>query len=54
VTEAYEAYRENDVLPATYEVIYAHAFAPDPSQPRRRAGSDIASFAVDRLRGSRR
>jgi len=42
------------VLPATYEVIYAHAWAPDPGQPRRRGGGEIASFPIERLRGSRR
>ncbi|MBS0584194.1 MAG: malonyl-ACP O-methyltransferase BioC [Proteobacteria bacterium] len=53
--EAYEAFRENGVLPATYEVIYAHAWAPDPGQPRRgRGGGEIASFPIERLRGSRR
>lgn len=54
VGEAYERHRTDGVLPATYEVIYAHAWAPEPGQPRRRGGSDIASFPVERLRGSRR
>jgi len=54
VADAYEAYRTDGVLPATYEVIYAHAFAPDPGQPRRRGGAEIASFPIERLRGSRR
>ena len=52
--EAYEAYRDNGLLPATYEVIYAHAWAPDPGQPRRGRGGEIASFPIERLRGSRR
>lgn len=53
--EAYEAFRADGVLPATYEVIYAHAWAPDPGQPRRRrGGGEIASFPIERLRGSRR
>jgi len=54
VADAYETRRTDGVLPATYEVIYAHAFAPDPSQPRRRGGAEIATFSVERLRGSRR
>ncbi len=54
VADAYEACRSGGVLPATYEVIYAHAWAPDPGQPRRARGSDIASFPIERLRGSRR
>lgn len=52
--DAYEAFRSDGVLPATYEVIYAHAWAPDPGQPRRTRGGEIATFSVDRLRGSRR
>ena len=54
VIAAYETFRHDGVLPATYEVVYAHALAPDPGQPRRTAGGDIASFSVDQLRGSRR
>lgn len=52
--DAYEAFRSDAGLPATYEVICAHAFGPDASQPRRVAGAEIATFSVDRLRGSRR
>ena len=53
--DAYEALRRDGVLPATYEVIYAHAWSPDPGQPRRgRGGGEIASFPIERLRGSRR
>jgi malonyl-CoA O-methyltransferase len=53
--EAYEKFRVDGTLPATYEVIYAHAWAPDPGQPRRSGGGgEIATFSVDRLRGSRR
>lgn len=54
VAAAYEAHRTDGVLPATYEVICAHAFAPDPTQPRRRGGAEVASFPIERLRGSRR
>lgn len=54
VVEAYEAFRRDGVLPATYEVVYAHAQAPDSGQPRRRGGADVASFPIERLRGSRR
>lgn len=53
VVEAYERFRDNGVLPATYEVVYAQALAPDPGQPRRHGGSDVASFPIERLRGSR-
>lgn len=51
---AYEAQRIDGTLPATYEVIYGHAFAPGEGQPRRGEGSDVATFSVDNLRGSRR
>jgi malonyl-CoA O-methyltransferase len=54
VVEAYERFRSDGVLPATYEVVYAHALAPEPGQPRREQGGDIASFPIERLRGSRR
>jgi len=53
VVAAYETFRADGVLPATYEVVYAQALAPDPGQPRRHGGADIATFSVDRLRGSR-
>lgn len=54
VLDAYEAFRRDGVLPATYEVVYAAAHAPEPGQPRRERGADIATFPVERLRGSRR
>ena len=53
--DAYESFRTDGVLPATYEVISAHAWGPDAGQPRRgRGGAEIASFPIDKLRGSRR
>lgn len=54
VEAAYERFRVDGVLPATYEVVYAIARAPAPGQPRRESGGDIASFPIERLRGSRR
>ncbi len=55
VAGAYDQYRRDDGrLPATYEVIYAHAWGPRPGQPRRRGGTDIATFPVDQLRIRRR
>lgn len=45
-TAAYETFRRPDGhLPATYEVIYAHAFGPEPGQPRR-GGRDGEIAAV--------
>ncbi|HOX71861.1 malonyl-ACP O-methyltransferase BioC [Dokdonella sp.] len=54
VVAAYESFRHEGRLPATYEVVYAQAWAPDAGQPRRSGNQDIASFPIDRLRGSRR
>ena len=54
VIDAYEPFREDGRLPATYEVVYAMAWAPEPGQPRRSREGAIASFPLDRLRGSRR
>jgi malonyl-CoA O-methyltransferase len=54
VAAAYEVQRRDGLLPATWEVITAMAFAPDPGQPRRvREGGQIASFDAAQLRGSR-
>lgn len=51
VARAYEPFRREDGrLPATYEVIYAHAWGPKPGQPRRSGGMDIATFPLDQLR----
>lgn len=54
VIAAYEAFRQQGRLPATYEVVYAQAWAPHAGQPRRSAEGAIASFPIDQLRGSRR
>lgn len=51
VARAYEPFRQPDGrLPATYEVIYAHAWGPEPGQPRRSKGVDIATFPVNQLK----
>ncbi len=52
---AYETMRENGRIPATWEVVTAHAWGPPPGQSRRmKGGGEIASFSIDSLRGSRR
>lgn len=52
---AYEAMRVDGRIPATWEVVTAHAWGPPPGQSRRaKGGGEIASFSVDSLRGSRR
>ena len=53
VIEAYEDFRRDGVLPATWEVIYAHALAPAIGQPLRTLEGDVASFSIANLRGSR-
>lgn len=54
VLDAYERFRTPQGLPATYEVISAHAWGAEPGQPRRGESGEIASFPIERLRGSRR
>lgn len=52
---AYETMRADGRIPATWEVVSAHAWGPPVGQPRRGAeGGEIASFSIDSLRGSRR
>ncbi len=47
----YEQFRNADgVLPASYEVIFAQAQAPESTQPRRNKDGEIASVSVDALR----
>lgn len=51
----YEHMRVDGRIPATWEVVTAHAWGPPSGQPRRTAGGgEIASFSLDQLRGSRR
>jgi len=52
-TDAYETFRRDGVLPASYEVVYAMAFGPQPGQPRRHGGGEIATFPVERLKRRR-
>jgi malonyl-CoA O-methyltransferase len=49
----YEPMRRSDgTLPLTYEVVYAHAFAPAPGA-RPQDGSTVSAFPLERLRGRR-
>ncbi|HET6588074.1 MAG TPA: malonyl-ACP O-methyltransferase BioC [Oleiagrimonas sp.] len=53
--DAYENLRVNGTIPATWEVVTAHAWGPPPGQPRRLPmGGEMASFSIDQLRGSHR
>jgi len=45
MTQAYEAFRVNGQLPATYEVVYGHAWAPEQKPP-----SDGVAVPLDALR----
>jgi malonyl-CoA O-methyltransferase len=46
---AYDALRRDGVLPSTWEVITAMAWAPAPGAPRREGMADVASFPADRI-----
>lgn len=39
---AYEQYRRDGLLPATYEVVYGHAWIPEGGAQRRRADGSVA------------
>ncbi len=44
---AYESLAQNRTIPATYEAVYGHAWAPEPGQARGRAG--VAVVPVGRI-----
>ncbi|MCW4455969.1 malonyl-ACP O-methyltransferase BioC [Flavobacterium sp. MXW15] len=47
---AYEPLRQADgKLPSSWEVIYAHAWAPDPGAPIRERGHDIAAVPLSAI-----
>jgi malonyl-CoA O-methyltransferase len=47
--KSYENYRTGQTLPATYEVVYAHGWAPFP-KTRPQDGSTVATFPFSRLK----
>jgi malonyl-CoA O-methyltransferase len=52
---AYEAMRVDGRIPASWEVVSAHAWGPPPGQSRRLpGGGEMASFSLSSLKGSRR
>jgi malonyl-CoA O-methyltransferase len=51
---AYETMRVDGRIPATWEVVTAHAWGPPPGQARRTPEGEIATFSLNSLRGSRR
>lgn len=46
---AYEKLRREAGLPATWEAIYAHAWAPEPGAPIRMGGHDVAAMPVSAI-----
>jgi malonyl-CoA O-methyltransferase len=46
---AYEEFRREGRLPATYEVIYGHAWAPQPGAMQRRHATDEVRVPVSRI-----
>lgn len=48
--EAYESFRVNGRLPATYEVVYGQAFAPQENRPLRDRRGELVQVSVDSLR----
>lgn len=51
MTAAYEAYRRDGRLPATYEVIHGHCWAPAAPPPRREPATAEVHVPVSELRG---
>jgi malonyl-CoA O-methyltransferase len=51
--DSYETYRVNDRYPASFEVVFGVARAPEEGQPMRTPEGEMAVFSVDELRGSR-
>ncbi len=51
---AYEAFRDNDRLPATWEIISALAWAPEHGVPIREGGEDVARFPASGIPVRRR
>jgi malonyl-CoA O-methyltransferase len=54
VFDAYECFRVEGRLPASYEVVYAQARAPQPGQPEREGEGELARFPIDALKIRRR
>ena len=50
MSEAYESYRHNGLLPATYEVVYGHAWAPEEKESLQNGADGVFHFPVDQLR----
>jgi len=52
VLEAYEQFRQGDgLLPATYEVIYGHAWRAEKEQPERNSPTGEVGISIEQLGG---
>ena len=47
VFDAYEAFRQGDVLPATFEVIYGHAWKTEPRI--KKIDKEISRISIDEI-----
>lgn len=50
---AYERFRADGLLPATYEVVYGHAWAPQAALANKRGTDGVAVFPLSQLRHRR-
>jgi len=48
LTEAYERFRRDGVLPASYEVVYGHAWSPQNKPPATTSGSEVPLTSLQR------
>ena len=51
MSEAYESYRSNGLLPASYEVVYGHAWAPENKEKPQNGADGVFHFPIDQLKG---
>jgi len=52
VLDAFEKFQHDGVYPATFEIIYGAAFAPEEGQPVRTRQGDITTFSIDSLKAT--
>ncbi len=51
MTEAYESYRKDGLLPASYEVVYGHAWAPENKEKLQNGADGVFHFPLEKLTG---
>ncbi|MCK5640701.1 MAG: malonyl-ACP O-methyltransferase BioC [Gammaproteobacteria bacterium] len=52
VTQAYEKFRQEGVLPASYEVIYGHAWVPEATPQQKKDNDGTVVVSLDQVRSS--